>query len=245
MTHTIIVAQKVVHQLRRDKRFLALSIVAPLIIIFFLKLFFDTMADGFPVERYVVPIAGFLVYFFAFLLCAMVLVQERSQGTLERMFVSGFHKRSIISGYVIGYLGLATLQAAVALGEALLLFHLDYSAQTILSLFLPIWLLAIDSVMLGILVSTFARSEAQVFPFIPLFILPSIFLSGLLIDNDRLPVWADWLGHIFPVYYAFDIIKGIVLRGEMFVDHWSNIAILVGYALVLLFLASATLKDVE
>ena len=79
---TFIVARRVLKQLLRNPRFLALSIVAPLVIIYFLKLFFDTMPEGFDVARYAVPVAAFLVHFLAFLLCAIALVQERTAGTL-------------------------------------------------------------------------------------------------------------------------------------------------------------------
>src|SRR2546430_4334873 len=186
MTRALAVAQRVVTQLFHDRRLLGLSIVAPLVIVYFLKLSFDTMPPGFPVARYAVPAAAFLVHFLAFLLCAIVLVQERTAGTLERMFINGFTRTQIIGGYLLGYLGLATLQALAALAEVLLLFRLAYGFGTLLTLFVVVWLLAIASVMLGIFISTFARHEGQVFPFIPLIIVPSVFLSGFLINVNLL-----------------------------------------------------------
>src|SRR3712207_8976914 len=45
MRRTFTVARRVLRQLLRNHRFLALSIVAPLVIVYFLKLFFDTMPD--------------------------------------------------------------------------------------------------------------------------------------------------------------------------------------------------------
>ena len=39
MRHTFIVARRVLAQLKGDRRFLALSLIGPLIIIYFLKLF--------------------------------------------------------------------------------------------------------------------------------------------------------------------------------------------------------------
>src|ERR687894_2973427 len=117
MRRTLPVPRGVVRQLLRNRRFLALSIVGPLVIVYFLKLFFDTMPAGFDTARYAVPVAAFLVHFLAFLLCAIVLVQERTVGTLERMFINGFKRTEIIGGYVLGFLGLATFQAVVALTE--------------------------------------------------------------------------------------------------------------------------------
>lgn len=242
---TFIVARRVLKQLLRNPRFLALSIVAPLVIIYFLKLFFDTMPEGFDVARYAVPVAAFLVHFLAFLLCAIALVQERTAGTLGRMFINGFKRPQIIGGYVLGYLGLATFQAVVALTEAIWLFELDYGAGTLATLFGVVWLLAIASVMLGIFISTFARHEGQVFPFIPLVIVPSVFLSGLLMDVDELPAWAEWLGHVLPLFYANNVIQEMISAGGSLENVWGNLVVLAGYGAILLILASFTLREIE
>src|SRR3712207_9527308 len=117
MRRTLTVARRVVKQLLRNRRFLALSIVGPLVIVYFLKLFFDTVPAGFDTARYAVPVAAFLVHFLAFLLRAIALVQERTAGTLERMLINGFRRTEVIGGYVVGYLGVATLQIGRASGR--------------------------------------------------------------------------------------------------------------------------------
>ena len=240
-----IVARRVVRQLLHNPRFLVLSIVGPLVIVYFLKLFFDTLPPTFDVARYAVPVAAFIVHFLAFLLCAIALVQERTAGTLERMFVNGFRRTEIIGGYVLGYLGLATFQAAVVLSEAVWLFDLDYEAGTLAALFLVVWLLAIASVMLGIFVSTFARRESQVFPFVPLIVLPSVFLSGLMVDVELLPTWAEWLGHVFPLFWANDLIQEVISPGGTLENAQTDLFVLAGYGVVLLLLASLTLRETE
>ena len=245
MRRTFTVARRVVRQLLRNHRFLALSIVAPLVIVYFLKLFFDTMPEGFDTARYAVPVAAFLVHFLAFLLCAIVVVQERTVGTLERMFINGFRRTEVIGGYVLGYLGLATFQAVVALTEVIWLFELDYESDTLLTLFVVVWLLAIASVMLGIFVSTFARHEGQVFPFVPLVIVPSVFLSGLLMDVDELPKWAEWLGHVLPLFWANDVIQEVIEPNWALENVWGSFVVLAAYSVVLLLLASFTLREVE
>jgi ABC-2 type transport system permease protein len=97
--------------------------------------------------------------------------------------------------------------------------------------------------MLGIF--TFARHEGQDFPFVPLIILPSVFLSGLLVDVDELPRWADWLGHAFPLFWANDVIQDVIESGWTFEDVQGSLAVLVAYSVALLVLASLTLREVE
>jgi ABC-2 type transport system permease protein len=149
MRRTFIIAGRVVRQLIRNPRLLVLSVAAPLAIVYFFKIFFDTLPPTFGVARYAVPVAAFVVHFLAFLLCAIALVQERTMGTMERMFINGFRRTEIIAGYVLGFLGLATFQAVAGLAEAIWLFDLDYEGDTLAMLFVVVWLLAIASVMLA------------------------------------------------------------------------------------------------
>ena len=245
MNHSFIIGKRVIKELIKDKKLFILSIVAPLIIIYLLKLFMDGMPDNYPVSRYIMPISAFIVHFLSFLLCSIILVQERTSGTLERMFVSGFKKTSIIFGYVIGYFGLATLQAVIVLAETIFLMELSYSLDVIILLFLTIWILAIVSVMLGILISTFARHEGHIIPFIPLIILPTFFLSGLLIDLEDLPLWAEYLGMILPFHYANNIIQELI-RSNIDMDIvYTNFFYLLIFMIGLFLVASKTLKDTE
>jgi ABC-2 type transport system permease protein len=164
--------------------------------------------------------------------------------------VSGLTKRygrvaaEIIAGYVLGFLGLATSQAIAGLAEAIWLFELDYDEETLVMLFAVVWLLAIASVMPGIFISTFARHEDQVFPFVSLIILPSVFLSDLLLDVDELPTWADWLGHAFPLFWANDVIQDVIESGWTFEAVQGSLAVLVAYSVAVL-LASLTLREIE
>ena len=110
-------------------------------------------------------------------------------------------------------------------------------------LFVVVWLLAIASVMLGIFISTFARHEGQVFPFVPLIILPSVFLSGLLVDVAELPNLGRLAGARIPPVLGERCDPGpdrVGLDARRRTE--SSLAVLAGYSVVLLLLASRTLR---
>jgi len=243
--NTVIIAKRILKQLQGDKRYLVVSIIAPLIIIYFLKLLFNAFPPNVPITNFIIPTAALIVHFLSFLLCAILLVQERTRGTLERMLISGYRRTSIIGGYTLGYLGLATIQAGAVLFESLWLFNLNYSGETIFLLFIVIWLLAVVSVMLGIFVSTFAQHEGHVFPFIPLIILPSVFLTGLIIDTNALPGWAAFIGKCLPLHYAVNIIHEIIKPEYSLHNTYLDFSILIGYIFLLWILASLTLKETD
>jgi ABC-2 type transport system permease protein len=175
----------------------------------------------------------------------IVLVRERTAHTLQRMFVNGYRQSEIIGGYLLAYTGLATLQSLLVLTELNLLFELDLGPSALLSIYLVIWLLAVTSVALGVFVSNFARTEGQVLPFVPLVAIPSMLLSGVIISIDKLPTWAQWLSHITPLYYANQVIQHLIQPGGTLADAPGSLAALPVYGVVVLFLASRTLRDIE
>jgi ABC-2 type transport system permease protein len=240
-----IVASRVLQQLRKDRRFLAVTLLAPLFIVYFLKLFFDTLPPAVSREAFVIPFAGFIVYFLTFLLSALLLVQERTKGTLNRMLINGLRRIDIILGYVFGYLGLALVQATLVLAEVLWLFKLDYDARVIVALGGTLFLLAIVSVLLGIFVSTFARREAHVFPFIPLLVLPPAFLSGLLSDPKLLPRWAELLGKIFPIRYGIEAVLAAIKPNFAADTYWASLGYLGLFVVGLTVIASRTFRETE
>jgi ABC-2 type transport system permease protein len=249
MSRTLAITERVYRQLLKDRRFLALSLAAPLIIIFFLKITLDALIPpGAPSsvnDSFVMPVVAAISFFLAYLLCSLALVRERTRETLVRMFISGYRRGEIVTGYLLGYTGLATLQALLALIEANLIFSLPYSFRQEVSLFLVIWLLAIISVALGIFISNFARNEGQVFPFIPLVLLPSVFLSGILTHGvDALPKWAQVISYLIPLRYASDIIQGLIAN-QTLLDKVGTLLLLLLYGVALLSLATLTLREYD
>jgi len=233
------VASRVLHQVRRDRRFLTLSLVAPLLVIFMLDLFFDAVnRPFFDKQSFVPPIAAFLVHFLTYMLCAIGLVRERTQQTLTRMFVSGYQRMSIIGGYMLAYSVLATLQSILVIVELQALFQLNYEWERFLWLYLVIWMLALISIALGIFVSNFARNEGQVLPMIPLVLVPSVFLSGLIVPAADLPAWINWISYLTPTYYANNAIQSL----KNGVDYGLMLQLLI-YGVIILSLSVLTLRE--
>ncbi len=247
LSHTGAIALRVLRQLAHDRRFLALSLAAPVLIIYMLRLFFDSAESSpfFQPTQFVVPLGAFIVHFITYILCAIVLVRERTAETLARMFINGYGRFEIIGGYILAYTGLATVQSLLVLGELNLLFELGYNLETLLSIYLVIWLLAVISIALGIFISNFARNEGQVFPFIPLVTIPAIFFSGVIVPVERLPEWAARLSFATPLYYANQVLQHLIKPGGALSDDPGKLLGLPLYGLVILALATLTLREVD
>jgi len=237
-------AGRVLTQLRHDRRQIALSLVFPLVIIYFIKVLLDVLASPFfDPSIYVVPYGAFLVHFITFLVTAIVLVGERTQGTLDRMFISGYRRLEIISGYLLAYTVLSTVQSLLILVELNWLFSLEYSLARFAAIYLVMWLLAVISMILGLLVSNFCRTVGQVIPFVPL-ILISMIVSGVIIPFDKLPGWAQVLGYLSPLFYANEVLQELI-KGSNLLDNWVMLVSLPLYGAVLLVLSTFTLRELD
>jgi len=242
LKRTSVVAGRVLNQLRRDHRFVGISIIFPLIIIYFIKVVFDVLAaPSFNISVYVVPYAAFIVHFITFILTAIVLVRERTAGTLARMFVSGYSPIEIVIGYLLAYTVLATIQSLLVLIELNWIFELNYDASQLGSIYLVTWLLAIVSMAIGMLVSNFARNEGQVFPFIPLVLL-SVILSGIILPVEKLPDWVQMLSYLTPLYYVNQVLQNLI-GGGVLGDDWVQLLSLLAYGLVVVGLATLSLRE--
>ncbi len=237
------VTRRVFAQLRGDRRFIVVSTVVPLVVIYLLKTFWEAIDTAILAQaHFAVPAGVFIVHFVTYVLTAIVLVRERVAGTMERMFVDGYRPGSIVAGYLGGYTGLATIQAILILIELNLLFDIGFGFGDNLEVFVVMWLMAVLSLSLGALVSNAARNEGQVFPFIPLVMIPPVFLSGLVVSVDSLPGWAQVLSKFVPLTYAIDVVKEILAGGNVF-DAPFSLSMLPLMIAVVLFLAATTLRE--
>ena len=107
-----LIAVRINRQFLRDRRFLGLSLIVPLLLMLLIKYVFDSLPGlarlNVHVSDYAILFAAYLVHFLAYILSTIVLVRDRVDGTLGRMFVYGFNRREIVLGYVAGYSTIAT-----------------------------------------------------------------------------------------------------------------------------------------
>jgi ABC-2 type transport system permease protein len=240
---TLSVGVRVVRQIRGDRRFAAAMIIIPVLLLVLLKVVFDAMAVPPPAQRhYAVLGVSYVIHFVAFLLTALVVVSERVQGTLGRMFINGYRRLEIVGGYLGAYTLFATLQSALVLIVAHFLFSLDYTLGELGQIFFVLWLLAILMMSIGILVSNLARNVAQVIPFVPAIVVPALFLSGIVVSVSQLPGWARVLARVTPLYYSTQVFQSFFRGGSIFGDVFTFLR-LPALAVVVLGCAAMTLRE--
>ncbi|MCA9383054.1 ABC transporter permease [Candidatus Dojkabacteria bacterium] len=231
----LIISRRIIKQTINDKQLIFLSFFIPVGYIFLVSIFFDALPSTLQnQEVYAVPVSVFLVQFVTFILSVLVWVGEKRNNTLDRIYLTGINNLSMTLGYLIGYLAIATIQVVLIVITMINVFSFDYSIEKIIAVTYISWLMAIASVLIGLLVSNLTSREDQVIPFVPLILIPSFLFSGMVVTYDKLPIGAQLIGKLFPAYYANNALEYILSVNIDYSSFYSEAYILIFYCIALL-----------
>ncbi|MFN8521049.1 MAG: ABC transporter permease [Chloroflexota bacterium] len=214
--------------------------------------------DDDPVARFAPALVGFFAYFFVYLLTGVSFLRERTGGTLERLMATPVTRAEIVAGYSAGFGMFAMIQVGILMLWALgtlaipaigpipaLSVGLGISiAGSALIAYLVVLLVAVGAVSLGILVSTFARTELQIIEAIPIVLVPQFLLSGVLFPQSTLPSVLQPLTAIMPLSYAVNGLRQVFVAGAD-LSTWAlqvDLLALLGFALLFAVLAALTIR---
>ncbi|MGM0924412.1 MAG: ABC transporter permease [Bacillota bacterium] len=193
---------------------------------------------------YIGPVLiGVFIFFFVFLIAGVSFLRERTTGTLDRIMATPLKRWELVFGYVIGFGIFTTFQAILISAFSISVLDMMMEGPYFYVLLIT-FLLAMTSLTLGTLLSTFANNELQMFQFIPLVIVPQVFFSGLF----KLETMAEWLQSIsyaMPLKYGAEALQGIMIKGYGWKDIAQDVYILLGFSLAFLILNIFALKKVR
>ncbi len=166
-------------------------------------------------------------------LTAFAIVREREVGTLEQIMVSPIQPLEFILGktvpsFVVGSasVSLVTVLGALWFGVPLIGSLLVLAAGTALFL--------LATIGLGLLLSTYSRTQQQAFALNFFFVNPLFILSGFAFPIAAMPRALQWFTVINPLRYFLVVIRAVFLKGVGFRVLWPDFA-------ALAILAAATL----
>ncbi|HET9420590.1 MAG TPA: ABC transporter permease [Nocardioides sp.] len=232
------VSGRVLTQVRRDHRTLAMLLVVPTLLITLLWWMFKD--QGLVFDRLGPALVAMFPFIVMFLVTSVTTLRERSSGTLERLLAMPMGKLDFLLGYALAFGVIAALQSALAVAVSVGLLDLDVAG--------PIWLLTVVAVVdavlgaaLGLFVSAFAQTEFQAVQFMPVVVIPQLLLCGLLIDRDALPDVLEAISDVLPLSYAVDAMQHLT-RSSSTAEVWADLAVVSGFVVAGLALGAATLR---
>jgi ABC-2 type transport system permease protein len=187
---------------------------------------------------------GLVVFFLVFVITIVSFLNERTQGTLERLMASPLRRGEIVVGYMLGFTVIAFVQAAEVLVFSLAVLRI-HNQGSVLLIFGVEALMAIAAVNLGIFLSMFARSEFQAVQFIPLVVVPQVLLSGIIFPVSTEPRALQYLSDVLPLTYAVDGMRNIMIKGADLTSSsvlQLDAAVVAGFCILLIAAGTATLR---
>ena len=183
---------------------------------------------------YIVPgVIGLLLTLTLLMITAMALVRERERGTLEQLIVTPISKMGLMVGKVLPFALVGYVQVTVILLLGRFVFDVPVRGNLAL-LYVITMPFIVASLALGLFVSTVVRTQVQAMQLSFVFILPTVLLSGFMFPREAMPVFAQWLGAVFPVTYYLRVLRGILLKGVGADALWHDTLALSLFAILLL-----------
>lgn len=194
--------------------------------------FIDFFAPG------VMGLAAMMV---TFMLSIISFVHERSASTLDRLLSTPVTEGEIVAGYAMAFGLVGLIQSVVIITTAVLLFQITIQGNILLVL-LVVFVFGVGTQGLGFLLSSLAKNEFQAIQFLPLILFPSILLSGVFWPIEAVPALIRPVSSFVPLTYAVDALRSVMIRGWGVGNIWPDLAVLIGFAAVMLALSAYGLK---
>jgi ABC-2 type transport system permease protein len=235
----IATALRVLSQLRRDPRTIALIVGVPCMLEFLLKEIFSGRPDVF--QHIGAPLLGLFPFVSMFVVTSVTMLRERTSGTLERLMSLPLAKVELLLGYAAAFALAAVVQATAvsALAFGALGLHVGGPRPAVVALAIGN---ATLGMALGLLTSAFARTEFQAVQFLPAIVFPQLLLCGLFVGRADMARWLRAISDALPLTYSYDALARVSHAGPYGSWFVADVAVTVGGVLVALLLGAATLR---
>lgn len=236
---TLATARRVLTQLRRDHRTMALLLAVPVLLLTLLRYMYDGRPEAF--DSAGGPLLALFPFTTMFLVTSVAMLRERTSGTLERLLTTPLGRADLLLGYALAFGAVAIVQTVIASTVALGLLGLTLAASPALVVLLAV-LDALLGMALGLFLSAFARSEFQAVQFLPAFVLPQLLLCGLFVERSAMAAPLRWLSNVFPLTYAVDGMQQIATSPAVSGPLTRDLLVVAGASLLALGLGAVTLR---
>ncbi|MGH9896396.1 MAG: ABC transporter permease, partial [bacterium] len=169
------------------------------------------------------------------------IIREKEQGTIEQLLVTPVSKGGLILGKLIPYYAIGLIQTGLVLLAMVLLFRVPIHGSVSLLLLLS-GVFLFSALGMGIVISTFARSQGEAMQASVLFMLPSVLLSGFVFPRESMPFIIYLLSFLLPATYYIEILRGIILRGAGWAALWDEALVLLAFGITFMLVSVVRFK---
>ena len=166
----------------------------------------------------IVPgLLGVVITMTMVMITGLAITRERERGTMENLLSMPTRPFEVLFGKIVPYILVGYVQVSLILVVARFLFKVPMIGSLPLLIVVSLVFIAANLAM-GITFSTVSTNQLQAVQMAFFFFLPSLLLSGFMFPYRGMPLWAQYLGEVFPLTHFLRIVRGILLKGNGFED---------------------------
>lgn len=172
---------------------------------------------------------------------ATPLVSLREEGVLRRLGATPLPRWQLISGQLLMRLTIGFLQAALIIGISVVAFHVKIQGSYLALAGLTL-LGALTFIGIGYLIAALAKSVESASGVSSAINFPMLFLSGVFFPLAILPAFLAPIVRAMPLTYLADAFRQVTAGATPAFPMWVDVAVLAGWAVVCIVLASRFFK---
>jgi ABC-2 type transport system permease protein len=168
------------------------------------------------------------------------MIETRKLGIYDRVLAAPVHARDVVLGEALLYLAMALLQSALIVVIGTVLFGVSWGDPLAAGALITVW--ALVGTGAGMLSGTLFRAAQQASAIGPAIGIALGMLGGCMWPLEIVPPAVRTAGHFTPHAWVIDGWTEVLSRGGGLTDVAGLLAILAGFAVALLVLASLRLR---
>ncbi|MCD6492076.1 MAG: ABC transporter permease [Candidatus Njordarchaeia archaeon] len=186
-------------------------------------------------------VMGIMVQQVPMTLAAISIVREREKGTLEKLLTTPMTRFDLIIGKLIPF---AVVGVIIGISELFMVTAVfgAINRGTPLDVLITSLALALAALSLGLLFSVISRNQLQTMQISTFMLIVSFLFSGFLLPIEGMKNEIRFIVYVIPLYYFYQAIIGITIRGVSIIDVIEPILSLFLYALIFLVLSMALMS---
>ncbi|WP_245183350.1 ABC transporter permease [Legionella israelensis] len=170
------------------------------------------------------------------IITSLAITKEYERGTMENLLATPLKPMEVMIGKILPYIIVGYLQVLLILFLSKLLFDIPIEGSILLLLFFCLPFI-VANLAVGLTFSTLASNQLQAIQGSVFFFLPSILLSGFMFPFRGMPEWAQWVGSALPLTHFLVIVRGILLKGNGFMDVWARVIPIIIFMVVVMLIS--------
>lgn len=192
---TLAFTQRILKELFREQRARVFLIVTPGVLLVIARYLFSTAADF---NTTGVMMVGVIPMLWMCLIGSMMLVRERTRGTLDAVLATPASRMDLIAGYLCFAVIASFVQAICTVAVAYWVCGLSTAS--------PPWLVGslamlsgLFGMSIGMCVSGVSKNEGEAFHFLPGVMIPQLLICGAFWPVAKMASWVQQLERVLPM----------------------------------------------